>query len=120
MMLNQITAKQNQQQVETLREEVSTKQRRIVELSRRVETLEESLKAARSKRGVAAVSVPLEDAISFASVPAEGSKVVGVKIPPDLRSKIDAFKEAHNVSSARHAVIALLHIATATLTTTDT
>ncbi len=122
MMLDQITVRQTEQQVAKLREDLVAKDRRIGELSRRVDTLDASLRAARTKPKPPVVRAPpsLAAAIAFASQTVEGSKVVGVKIAPSLRAEIDAFKEAHNIASARHAVLALLYLATTTLTTTDT
>ncbi len=114
MLLEQIEAKQREKQVEHLQAEVSAKQTTIDELSARVEKLEASLKKVR-KGASAMPTAPVEDAISFASETPEGAKVVGVKIAPDLRARIDRFKEEHKISSARHAVLALLFLATRTL-----
>ena len=113
MLLEQIEAKQREAQITNLQEEVRAKQRSIVELSQRVQKLEERLKKLKPTKAPATTVTSLKEAAAVAvpSTKDMEAKTVGIRLTPALRARVDSIAKMEKMPSVKTTICALLQCA---------
>ena len=115
MLLEQIEAKQREAQITNLQEEVRAKQRSIVELSQRLQKLEERLKKVKPMKAPATTVTiaSLKDAAAVAvpSTKDMEAKTVGIRLTPALRARVDSIAKMEKMPSVKTTICALLQCA---------